>query len=269
MPSEANANAYIVPGLQRGIEILMLFDRNRRAITAPEIAQTLGIPRTTVFRLLQTLQALDLVRPTEGGTFRLGPAVLRLGFEYIASLELTELARPVLERLREATGLAAQLVIRDAREVVVILRLAGASTFQSNVSVGTRMPAHATVLGRVLLSGMSRETLRRLYPEDTLAPHSPNTPRTRAALERLIAADQARGYAVSDSFYERGISAIAAPVRDGSGEVIAAISVTMQGEAVPAEMRAALGRRVVEAAGTLSGQLNYRGAAQVVSAVDC
>lgn len=259
-------NRYNVPGLERGMQILMLFDRTRRTITAPEITQSLGIPRTTVFRLLQTLQTLELVVPAEGGAHRLGPAVLRLGFEYIASLEITELARPVLERLRDTTGLAAQLVIRDGRDVVVIMRLPGPSAFQSSVSVGTRMPAHATVLGRVLLAGLSREALRDLYEGQELVQFSPHTPKSLRDLQRLLAEDLARGYSVSDSFYERGISAIAAPVRDGAGDIVAAVSVTMQGESVPSERRDALAREIVAAAGELSAQLNYRGAARTASA---
>lgn len=262
----AGANPYIVPGLERGMQILMLFNRTRPAISAPEIAHSLGIPRTTVFRLLQTLQALELVVPTDSGAYRLGPAVLRLGFEYIASLELTELARPVLERLRDATGLAAQLVIRDGRDVVVILRLPGAATFQSNVSVGTRMPAHATVLGRALLSEVDDAALRRLFPEPELMRFSPRTPRTLAELTRVLEADRARGYASSDSFYEQGISAIAAPVRDGTGQIVAAISVTMHGDPAAGGERDRLARRVVEAAAELSRQLNYRGETQPAGA---
>lgn len=254
-----NANSYIVPGLERGLQILMLFDRGRREISAPEIAHALGIPRTTVFRLLHTLQHLQMVAMTDGGAYRLGPAVLRLGFEYIASLDLSELARPMVEGLRDATGLPAQLVIRDGREVVVVLRFAGASAFESSVSVGTRMPAHATILGRVLLSDLSDDELRKLYPERELKQFSAHTPKNVGALSTLLETDRARGYAVSESFYERGISAIAAPVHDRTGRVVAAISVTTQREAIGASERAALIEKVVGAANELSNQLSYRG----------
>lgn len=255
----ASDNAYIVPGLERGLQILMLFDRERREITAPEIAHSLGIPRTTVFRLLHTLQHLEMVAITDSGAYRLGPAVLRLGFEYIASLDLSELARPIVERLRDATGLPAQLVIRDGREVVVVQRFTGASAFESSVSIGTRMPAHATILGRVLLSDLSESELRKLYPERELKRFSEHTPKNVAALVRLLEADRARGFVVSESFYERGISAIAAPVRDRTGRVVAAISVTTQRESITARERAVLAEQVVSAAGELSNQLSYRG----------
>ena len=248
----------IVPGLERGFRILMLFDRNRRELSAPEVARLLSIPRTTVFRLLQTLEHLQLVAPTESGNYRPGPAVLRLGFEYLASLDLTEFGRPIVERLRDGTDLPAQLVIRDGREVVVILRAGGASTFESSVSIGTRMPAHATILGRVLLGDFSEAELRKLYPERALERVSDRTPKSVAELRRLIEADKTRGYAVSESFFERGISAVAAPVRDGSARVVAAISVTTQRESFTTADLVRLVEHVVGAARELSLNLNFR-----------
>jgi len=265
MGESQSGNPYLVPGLERGMQILMLFDRERREVGAPEIAQRLGIPRTTVFRLLHTLVHLQLLVGTESGAYRLGPAVLRLGFEYLASQDITELARPVVQQLRDDTGLPAQLVIRDGREVVVVLRVAGASAFDSSVNIGTRMPAHATILGRVLLSDCSADDLRALYPERTLKAYSPHTPETVGALAKLLAGDRARGYAVSSSFYERGISAIAAPVRDAAGRIVAAVSLTTQREAIPEQERAALVDRVVAAAKALSEQLSYRGRPEAVA----
>ena len=125
---------YNVPGLERGLRMLQLFDRNHKLLTAAEMARALAIPRSTAFRLAQTLEFLGFLE-RDGDRYRVGPAVLRLGFEYIASLEVTELARPLIERLRDATDLSAQLVIRDGREVVVVLKASPSSTFASNVTV--------------------------------------------------------------------------------------------------------------------------------------
>jgi DNA-binding IclR family transcriptional regulator len=249
---------YNVPGLERGLKILQLFDRNNRVLTGAAMARELRIPRTTAFRIAQTLERLGfLVR--EGDGFRIGPAVMRLGFEYIASLEITELARPVLERLRDEAGFASQLVIRDAREVVVVLRATSQSMFASNVSIGTRFPAHATILGRMLLCELDDDELTALFPERALKSFSQNTPKTLAELKSLLREDRARGYATSESFFERGISAIAAPVRDQGGRIVAAVSVTAQRPSLePKELRDRLVRQVREAAAELSHQLNYR-----------
>jgi DNA-binding IclR family transcriptional regulator len=249
---------YNVPGLERGLRILQLFDRSRKVLGAAEMARALQIPRSTAFRIAQTLEHLGyLVR--EKDAYRVGPAVLRLGFEYIASLEFTELARPVVERLRDESGYSAQLVIRDGQEVVVVLKAMAQTTFSSNVNVGTRMPAHATILGRVLLADADDRALAALYPGSTLPKVSPKSPKSLGELKRLLREDRARGYAVSESFFEQGISAVAAPVRDGAGVVIAAISITAQRPNLePAELRERLVKQVLRAARDLSHQLNYR-----------
>lgn len=252
---------YNVPGLERGLRMLQLFDRTHQLLTAAEMARTLAIPRSTAFRLAQTLEHLGFLE-READRYRIGPAVLRLGFEYIASLEVADLARPVIDRLRDATALSAQLVIRDGREVVVVLKSSPSTTFASNVTVGTRLPAHATILGRVLLGDADDRALRALYPEPSLPPTSRHSPRTLAELKRLIGADRERGYAVSESFFEQGISAVAAPVRDQRGSIVAAVSITAQRVSLePKSLRERLVAQVLGAATMLSHQLNYRPAA--------
>lgn len=255
------AARYNVPGLERGLRVLQLFDRNRPVLSAADMARALGIPRSTAFRIAQTLEPLGfLVR--DGDAYRIGPAVLRLGFEYISSLDITDLARPLLERLRDDSGVSAQLVIRDGRDVVVVMKAAAASAFASSVNVGARLPAHATILGRVLLADADDETLEALYPGGKLVKVSPHTPRTLAELKRLLRQDRARGYAVSESFFEAGVSAIAAPVHDGSGKTIAAVSITLHRPTFDsADTRERLIQRVLHAAAELSHQLNYRPAA--------
>lgn len=251
-------NPYLVPGLERGLRLLQLFRPGRTEIGAPEIARELDLPRTTAFRLLQTLEALEFVERCANGSFRLGPAVLRLGFEYVASQDVGEYGREVVERLCDETGASSQLAIRDGRELVVVLKKNPSSTFVSNVQVGTRMPAHATVLGRILLQDVE---LRKLYPEGKLKQYTAQTPKTVAELERLIAQDRARGYAVSESAYESGISAVAAPVRNYEQRVVAAISVIVPQPRLEAKRREELINKAVAAAAELSRRLSYREAA--------
>lgn len=254
-------NRYAVPGLERGLAILELFDRSQTSLGAPEIAKALGIPRTTVFRLIQTLEHLGYLE-RDDRAYRLGPRVLRLGFEYLASLELTDLARPFTDRLRDATGFSAQLVIRDGRDVVVVLKSAAASAFSSSVTVGTRLPAHATILGRAMLCDLDEAELRALFPEPRLPQASPKTPRTLPELKRILAEDRARGYTISEAFYEAGVSAVACPVRDRSGKAVAAISVVVPKPNLdPAALREQLVREVTSTAAQLSQRLDYRTAA--------
>ena len=249
---------YVVPGLERGLRMLQLFSRGQRLLTGAQMARALTIPRSTAFRLAHTLELFGFLE-RDGDHYRIGAAVLRLGFESIASLDLSELGRPVLERLCEESGLPSQLVIRDGREVVVVLKSSPPAAFVSNVIVGTRFPAHATILGRLLLSDVDDATLAALYSEPTLPKVSPRTPRTLAELKRLLRQDRTRGYAISDSFFEQGISAVAAPVKGADGRIVAAISVTAQRPALqPEALRDRLVMLVVRAAGELSHRLNYR-----------
>lgn len=251
-------NPYLVPGLARGLRLLQLFRPACPVIGAPQIARELELPRTTAFRLLQTLETLEFVERTANGTFKLGPAVLRLGFEFIASQDVTEYGRDVVERLCVGTGLSSQLAILDGRELVVVLKKNPAGAIVSNVQVGTRMPAHATVVGRVLLQDTD---VRKLFSEGRLKHYTAHTPKSVTELERLIAEDRSRGYAVSESAYESGISAIAAPVRNHEQRVVAAMSVIVFQSGLEPRRRSKLIQATLAAAAELSRRLSYREAA--------
>ncbi|MGE6916624.1 IclR family transcriptional regulator [Achromobacter kerstersii] len=226
--SETSSDRYAVPALERGLLLLCEFSRTDRTLTAPELARRLSIPRSTVFRLLTTLERMGFVRKVESGTaYRLDMAVLRLGFEYLASLELTELGGPLLERLRDATGLPSNLVVRDGQSVVVVAKSSAPTPFVSSVYVGTRLPAHSTSLGRALLCDLTLDELRALYPQASLEGYTPRTPATVDALYEMLQQDAARGYVQDTGFFEAAIASVVAPVRDHSGRVAAAIGVTI------------------------------------------
>ena len=226
-PSTDPRERYVVPALAHGLDVLALFSRERPTLTAPDVCAALGLPRATVFRLLVTLERAGYVlRAADERTFRLGPGLLNRGFTYLASLDLSEIGQPALQKLRDRTGLSAHLAVRDGREVVYVARVAALTTVASSVQIGTRFPAHATIMGRMLLLDQTDEELRALFPERKLPQVTPQTPVTLADLKAVLAEDRARGYGVSQSFFERGVSAVGAPVRDGAGRVVAAINVT-------------------------------------------
>ena len=228
---------YIVPALAQGLAVLALFSRERPTLTAPEIAQTLGLSRTTVFRLLHTLQTMGyVVRADEDRRFKLGPALLGRGYSYLSSLDIVEIAQPVLEGLRDATGMSAHMAVRDGRDVVYVARYAARTTVASSVHIGTRFPVHATVMGRMTICDFTDAELAGLYPEEILPRFSEQTPATRNALRAVLDEDRTHGYAVSQSFFERGVTSVAAPVRDGSGRIVAAINVTSVDSAFDAQV---------------------------------
>ena len=258
MSDSASSDRYVVPGLQRGLQLLGQFTRDERELTGAELSRRLDLPRASVFRLLQTLEQMGFVeRVGDSTSYKLGIAVLRLGFEYLASMELTEHGRPVLDALCNATGLSAHLVVRYRLEVVFVAKAMGRSSLFNSIQVGARLPAHATVLGRVLLSDMSMAALSELYGGRTLQAFTPQTPTTLARLKELIDQDKARGYGVSQGGFEAGISTIAAPVYDDRHAVTAAVSVTVPAQQVDAGNLSVLAEHVKAAAARLSQRISH------------
>lgn len=251
---------YIVPGLERGLLLLCEFSRRNRTLTAPELARRLALPRSTIFRLLTTLETMGFVTRS-GNEYRLGMSVLRLGFEYLASLELTELGQPLLARLCDRVNYPSNLVVRDGRSIVYVAKVSPPSVFSNAVNVGTRLPAHATVLGRILLEDLSLAELRELYPEEHLEQHSPCTPKTVMALFDLVQADRQRGFVSGEGFFESAISTVAAPVRDQSGSIVAALGVTIPTTQIGHVNFEELLNQVRRSADDLSRLLNYNGGA--------
>jgi DNA-binding IclR family transcriptional regulator len=262
------ADKYTVPGLERGLRLLCEFSRHEKTLSAPELAKRLDVPRSTVFRLLTTLERMGFVERTEGGReYRLGMAVLRLGFEYLASLELTEIGRPLLERLRDELQYSTVLVVRDGRSIVYVAKSSMPTPFVSSVNVGTRLPAHATVLGRVLLQDLTLPQLRELYPEEHLQVYSESTPHTVLDLFNLVQRDRERGYVLGEGFFERGISTVAAAVRDHSGKVVSALGATVPGPHIDTDRLDTIVGHVRGTADELSRLLDHAPAqsAQVVN----
>lgn len=258
MPEEEALEKYLVPGLERGLRLLCEFSRQDKSLSAPELARRLDVPRSTVFRLLTTLERTGFVERNESGRdYRLGMSVLRLGFEYLASLELTEIGRPLLDRLRDQISYPCNLVLRDGRSIVYVAKSVTPSAFVSSVNVGTRLPAHATVLGRILLEDLSLADLRSLYPEEHLENFSTNTPKTVVELFDLVQQDRERGYVLEEGFFETGISTIAAPVRDHSGRVVAAMGATIPLPHIDPLQLDDIVRCVRETARELSGLLDH------------
>ena len=259
-----------VPGLARGLNILRLFKRTRPTIAPPEIARELGIPRSTVHRLVQTLEEMGYLRRTERGSgYALGPAVLTIGFEYLGSLDIVQLSHPVLERLRNETNCSTHLAIRNGTDVVYLSRHPTRAMLTSNVSVGTALPAHGTVIGRMALVDLTPAELRALYGDGPLAEYSEQTPRTLAALEAMLVEDRRRGYAISTSYYESGVTSVAAPVRDRSGRVVAAINATAVDPAldqrfIQGELKDAVCAAAAEISAMLGAPFAFEGRATVL-----
>lgn len=263
-PSVAAAPAlderYLVPALARGLALLECFGSGREELALVDLARGVGMTRSAAYRLVYTLAELGfLVRNSERKSYRLGPRVLSLGFAYLASLELSEIARPHLEALRDRTDCSTHLAVLDGTEIVYIARCADKKALTSRITIGTRFPAHATSMGRAILAQLPADEVRRRFSGRALARFSATTPTTLKALQAVLETDRARGHIVSRSGFEAGIASVAAPVFDADGAAVAAINIstpesTLSGNAIETTIK----DQVVQTAKTISEWLGHR-----------
>ncbi len=260
-PAEPDAR-YGVHSLELGLRVLECFDRDAvDAMNLSEIARRIGVSRSSAFRLVHTLERLGyLAREDESKTYRLGARVMSLGYAFLSSKDIAELARPELRRLRATTRCSTHLGILDGRDVLYIARYAAHEPAGTMIAVGARLPAHATTMGRVLLAHRPAAYVREHFG-GPLARFTERTPVTLDALEALLAADRARGYAISHSNFESGIASIAAPVFDASGDVAAAINVSIAETAIDERFDTAVRDAVCETARTISRLAGHRATA--------
>jgi len=249
---------YVVPALVRGLAILQQLSGGRRRMTLSEIAAALEVTRSSAYRLLFTLSHLGfVVADPDTKTYALGPQVLQLGYGYLASRDLVEVATPHLLRLRDRTGWSAHLGERLGRDVVYLARIATRRSIASTVHAGTRLPARLTTMGRILLSGLPVDTVRELYRDETFS----GATASLDALLRQLDDDRAAGVVVQMSGYEPGVASIAAPVRDMTGETVAAINISAVALLTSeAELNGPLKAEVMAAADAISRDLGHQAA---------
>lgn len=259
--ANVDTDQYIVPALRRGLAVLRLFRHDRRVISLPEIVRELGVTRATAFRLAYTLEADGyLQRAPHSNAFQLGINLLSLGFEYLGSLDLVEVARPILEDLRDRADASAHLGVQDGTEIVYVLKAPSRHRLRSNVTVGTRMPVHTTSIGHALLFDRSPEELRKLFAGVNMRERFAHAPADADALYKELVEERKLGYVVYRSRFVDGLHSVAAPVRDASGHIVAGLNVSDY-ESIPAmgELEGSVRDEVLRAAKAISRGLGYRG----------
>jgi len=224
-----------VQAIARGLDVIRVFGPRQPVMSLAAVAGAAGLPRPTARRILLTLAELGYVRAAGGG-FELTPRVLDLGMSYVLSRGLWEVARPHLEQLVGRTGESSSVAQLDGSDIVYVARVAVPKIVTLAVTIGTRFPAMATSLGKVLLAALPPGQAERVLAEPTrsgiTARWQPD-PGERAAALREV---RARGWALTDEQLAPGIRSVAAPLRDGDGQVIAALNVTVHAAETPIEV---------------------------------
>ncbi|MGO4326868.1 IclR family transcriptional regulator [Cupriavidus sp. 2TAF22] len=246
----------------RALRLLRFVAEGGSTANLSEVGRRIDVNRVTVMRLLDTLEHEGMLERLPQGGHQPGFDFLKLGARVLAGKDLTVFARRVLASLSESLQLSAYLCVLDDGNVLYLLRDMPQTSLVSNIQVGSRVPAHLTTPGRMLVAGLSDGALRACLGDEPLATATPQSPATYARLGDVLAADRERGCAWSFSGFEPGIDSCAAPVFDASGATVAAISVAgpdIRFERDPA-LRERTEREVRRAARDLSGLLGHAGA---------
>lgn len=221
----AGRGSDFVQSLERGLAVIRAFDHEHPELTLSEVAAVTGVTRAVARRFLLTLAELGYVR-SDGRFFSLTAKVLELGYAYLSSLSLPEVAEPHLEALVGEVNESSSMSVLDGHDVVYVARVPVSRIMTVSISVGTRFPAYATSMGRVLLAGMPEPELADYLSAVRLERLTARTVSSVAALRGEVARVRSQGWALVNQELEEGLRALAVPIRDRAGKVVAAVNVS-------------------------------------------
>lgn len=227
MAETPSNTTYSVPPVERALKLLHYIGEGQRARNLSTVSRDLGINRTTLIRLIHTLVEHRMIEEIDDGAgYRLGAGLVSLGAQAIQGRDIAQVCQPILRNLCEATGMSAHLGVLDGRDVIYLGREAPNSHLVSNVRTGSRLPAHASSIGRAILAEYTETQLRQIFSDDTLSQATDKTPQTVEAILGQVRRDKAEGFAWSEGNFEAGIGSCAAAVFDHTGQVVGGINVS-------------------------------------------
>jgi IclR family pca regulon transcriptional regulator len=221
---EPSARSDYVQSLARGLSVIEAFGAACRPLSLSEVAVRTGLTRAGARRALLTLEQLGYVG-LEGRTFRLLPRILKLGYAYLTSLDVWDAAQPLLEDLVTRLGEQCTASVLDGDEIVCVARVQTRRLMNVNLAVGSRLPASACAMGRVLLGALDEPALDRYLATVSPPSFNPRTITDPRALRVAIQAARRDGYALVDQELEIGLRSLAVPIRDRRERVVAAMTI--------------------------------------------
>ncbi len=226
-----------VQSFARGLSVIRALGGLMRPATLSEVAQASGLPRAAARRILLTLVHLRYVEQ-RGRDFSLLPRTLELGYSYLSALGVPDLVQPILIDLATKTGESCGVSVLDGDDIVYLARVPTRKLVTISVGVGTRLPAYATSMGRIMLGYVSAQRLDALLAKGPFPARAPKTLTDPAQLAERILADHEQGYSLIDEELEAGLCSMAVPVLNSSGRIVAALSLGAQRSSYsPAQMR--------------------------------
>jgi IclR family pca regulon transcriptional regulator len=256
-PARANRSDF-VQSLERGLAVIRAFDAEHRELRLSEVAASTGLTRAAARRFLLTLVELGYVR-LQDGRFSLRPRVLDLGYAYLSSLGFAEIAQPHMEVLVRELNESSSVSVLDDTDVVYVVRVPTRRIMTITLAVGTRLPAYATSMGRVLLAALPPDELEERLERIELHKYTQHTVKSKSALRKELERAARDGFAMVDQELEEGLRSGAVPIRDGSGHV-AALNISVH--ASRADMRTLRKRfvpKVLETAAAIESDIRGAG----------
>ena len=249
-PSRPRTDGEFVQSLERGLAVIRVFDAQHPRLTLADASRLTGLTRATVRRVLHTLTALGYVA-ADGKWFELTPKVLDLGYAYLSSLNMGDIAQPFMEALSERVDESVSAAVLDGADIVYVARVPTKRIMRIALGLGTRLPALWTSMGRVLVADLPEPDRRKLAEAEAsiIRGDVSGAPRSAEQLLDLLDGVRTAGYALVDQELELGLRSIAAPLRDRNGRAVAAMNVSttvsrvtkerLLGQFLPALMQAA------------------------------
>ena len=250
----------IIQSLQRGLGILEIIAKKQFGVTTAEVSREIGLHTSTTFHLLRTLTSLGYLAQDEiTKQYHVGSKIFHLAASVSNEVQLLKMAQPFLVDMAKQTGETSHLAIFERGEVIVVGKIDGGSPVGVTDRVGYPRPAHCTAIGKVLLASLSEAELKAFLNTIELRPMTPRTITAIPNLEQELERVGAQGYAVDDEEFAQGLRCLAAPVRNYTGNVVAAIGISGPVWRVSLERIAQLTEFVKAAGHRMSQQLGHPG----------
>ena len=216
-----------VGSLERGLAVMEILARHPAGMTLTEMADEAGLTRAGARRFLLTLTATGYATQS-GRLFSLSPRLLTVARTWLGGASLWTFAAPILREVAGQFNEACNAAVLSGEDVVYVARVPGRRILSVSLDVGTRLPAHCTSMGRVLLAGLPSEELQAFVAQAKIERRTPKTVTDRRAFAEAIAKAKADGFAIVDEELELGLRSIAVPICDRAGKTVAAINVSTQ-----------------------------------------
>jgi IclR family pca regulon transcriptional regulator len=257
--SETPDPRYFVESVARTIEMLRFMGREGRPLSLGDLVTGLGWTKPMVYRLVRTLQGQDALRKAGQEGYVLGPAIIELGQAALTAMPLIDVARPHMEELNAKHNISSvNLAVLEGHEILYVGHVEGSHVVVVRVAVGKRLPAHLTSIGKVLLAALPDEEVRERLAGVTFDDDGPRAPSSMAELLERLETVRSQGYSLTDAELAPGVRAVAAPIRDHEGTVVAAVNASVPPASMTLdEIRRTLVADIRETAAAISADLAF------------